>query len=283
MEKDFLTRIGYGILNTAIDILIVVVIFALAKLLVNLVSSITDKTMEKADKLKDKDKSKEIKTSMTVTHSVNRYIIYAIAVVLCLNVLGLGKEVSAAVVAAGIGGLVLSLGAQSIVKDMIAGLFLLFEKQYYVGDYVEIGEYEGTIVSIALRVTYLDSFGKRVVIPNGEIRDLINYNRTNGLAMIHIPTSYDSDTRKAMKIIDKVVDKYYKDHSERLTETKPNPCEVYEFDDICVDILAKLVTKPLQQWTVERELRLLIKEELEKNKIKMPYCKVMATRREKID
>ena len=281
MAKEYLTQIGSGIIDTIIDLLIVVVIFVVAKFIVNVVSKITDKTMERADTLEDKDKSKEIKTSMTITHSVNRYAVYVVAVILCLNVLGFGKEVSAAIVAAGIGGLVLSLGAQSIVKDMIAGLFLLFEKQYFVGDYVEIGEYEGTVVSIALRVTYLDSFGKRVIIPNGEIRDLINYNRTDGLALIYIPTSYESNTRKAMEIIDKVIDKYYEENRKRLTRIKPNPCEVYDFEDTCVTILAKVYTKPLLQWTVERELRLLIKEELEKNRIKMPYCKVVASKKEK--
>ena len=272
--KENITNIFEGLLYTIIDILIVIAIFFVAKLVVNIVSKITDKTMKKADTLEDKDRSKEIKTSMTITHSANRYFVYIIAIIICLNVLGLGKEVSSAIVAAGIGGLVLSLGAQSIVKDMLAGIFLLFENQFYVGDYVKIGKYEGTITSIALRVTCLDSFGKKVIIPNGEIKDLINYNRTNGLALVIIPTPYEADTRKIMKIIDDTVEKYYVDNRNILTRNKPKPCEVYEFNDISVDILVKLETKPLKQWTVERQLRLLIKEELTKKRIKMPYSKL---------
>lgn len=272
--KDTLTEILYDLAAAALDIAVCIVILLIAKLLVNLVSKITSKQMDRADNLEDEHKSKQIKTNMTVTHSANRYLIYLIAIILSLNVLGLGKEVSGAIVAAGIGGLVLSLGAQSIVKDMIAGIFLLFEKQYFVGDYVKIGDYEGTVLSIALRVTYLDSFGKKVIIPNGEIRDLINYNRTDGLALVIIPTPYNGDTRRIMKIIDDVVLKYYVDQKRLLTKNKPTPCEILEFGEIGVEILVKVETKPLQQWKVERQLRLLIKEELTRKKINMPYNKL---------
>lgn len=264
-------EILYGLAETAIDIAIIAAIMLLAKLIVNIVSKITSKQMDKADNLEDEDRSKEIKTSMTVTHSANRYFVYLIAIILSINVLGFGKELSGALVAAGIGGLVLSLGAQSIVKDMIAGIFLLFEKQYFVGDYVKIGDYEGTVLSIALRVTYLDSFGKKVIIPNGEIRDLINYNRTNGLAIVKIPTPYDGDTRKIMKIIDKTVEDFYTSQRKLLTREKPTPCELLDFDEMGVTILVKLETKPLQQWKVERLLRLAIKEDLNSKGIKMPY------------
>ena len=264
-------EILFGLAETAVDIVIIIVIMLLAKGVVNLVSMITSKQMDKADNLEDEHRSKEIKTSMTVTHSANRYFVYLIAIILSLNVLGLGKELSGAIVAAGIGGLVLSLGAQSIVKDMLAGIFLLFEKQYFVGDYVKIGDYEGTVLSIALRVTYLDSFGKKVIIPNGEIRDLVNYNRTNGLAIVKVPTPYDGDTRKIMKIIDGTVEKFYTNQRRLLTKEKPKPCEVLDFDEMGVTILVKLETKPLQQWNVERQLRLEIKEELNKKGIRMPY------------
>ena len=267
-------EILFGLAETAVDIVIIIVIMLLAKGVVNLVSMITSKQMDKADNLEDEHRSKEIKTSMTVTHSANRYFVYLIAIILSLNVLGLGKELSGAIVAAGIGGLVLSLGAQSIVKDMIAGLFLLFERQFYVGDYVKINQYEGTVNSIALRVTYLDCAGKRVIIPNGEIRDVVNYSKCDNMAIINVPVPYDVDTNKAIKIIQKVVDKYQKEHKDILTSKKTVINGISSLEDSHVVVGFAVETKPLKHFVVQKELLLIIKEELRKNKIYLPHKEI---------
>lgn len=258
-----------------IDLLIILAIFIIAKLVVNIVSKITGKTMRDADKLKDENKSQQIKTSMTITHSANRYIVYIIAVILCLRVLGLGEQVSSALVAAGIGGLIISFGAQTIVKDMLAGLFLMFEKQYFVGDYVKICDYEGKVTSIALRVTYLDCAGKRVIIPNGEIRDVVNYSKSNNLAIITMPTPYESDTRKVMKVMQDVIDKYYETHADLLTDNKAVVPGIDSFEDSSVNITVRVETKPLKHWEVKRDLLLLFKEEFKKKKIDIPYSQIV--------
>ena len=261
--------------DIGIDLLIILAIFLIAKLVVNIVSKITGRTMKAADSLGDKDKSQQIKTSMTLTHSANRYVVYAIAVILCLRVLGLGEKVSSALVAAGIGGLIISFGAQSIVKDMLAGLFLMFEKQYLVGDYVKIDGYEGRVISIALRVTYLDCAGKRVIIPNGEIKDVVNYSKTNSLAIVTIPTPYETDTRKVMKVMQDVLDKYYETHADLLTDNKAIVPGIDKLNDSSVDITVRVETKPLKHWEVERDLKLLFKEEFAKKKINIPYKQIV--------
>ena len=258
-----------------IDLLIILAIFIIAKLVVNIVSKITGKTMRDADKLKDENKSQQIKTSMTITHSANRYIVYIIAVILCLRVLGLGEQVSSALVAAGIGGLIISFGAQTIVKDMLAGLFLMFEKQYFVGDYVKICDYEGKVTSIALRVTYLDCAGKRVIIPNGEIRDVVNYSKSNNLAIITMPTPYEADTRKVMNVMQDVIDKYYETHADLLTDNKAVVPGIDSFEDSSVNITVRVETKPLKHWEVKRDLLLLFKEEFKKKKIDIPYSQIV--------
>ena len=277
--KKTLLQIVDRIKDIGVDILIIVAIFILAKIVVNIISKITGETMKKADDLGDKNKSQQIKTSMTITHSANRYVVYMVAIVLCLKILGLGEQVSGALVAAGIGGLVISFGAQSIVKDMFGGLFLMFEKQFLVGDYVKIANYEGIVVSIALRNTYLDCAGKRVIIPNGEIRDVVNYSKTNNLAIITIPTPYEADTRKVMKIIQNVVDKYYETHPELLTENKAVVPGIDVLNSSSVDITIRVETKPLKHWEVQRDLKLLIKEEFTKKKIDIPYNKLVVSKK----
>lgn len=264
-------RVLEGLITIGFDLAIIIAIFMIAKFVVNIISKITGATMKKAEKLEDKTKTQKIKTSMTVTHSANRYFIYLIAIILCLKVLGLGDQVSSAMVAAGIGGLVISLGAQSIVKDMIAGLFLLFERQFYVGDYIKINDYEGTVKSIALRVTYLDCAGKKVIIPNGSIEDVVNYSRCNNLAVVSIPISYENDIRKVIDIIQNVVDKYYEDNKNILTENRPVVSGVDSLDYNVATVSVRIETKPLKFWDVQKQLQLLIIEELKKKKIKLPY------------
>lgn len=269
------------LIDLGLDLLVIVFIFLLAKLFVNIFSKITRRSMIKANDIDDKEKSQQIKTSLTLTHSANRYIIYALAVILCLRVLGLGEQVSSALVAAGIGGLVISFGAQSIVKDMLAGLFLMFEKQFFVGDYVKIAGYEGKVTSIALRVTYLDCAGKKVIIPNGEIKDVVNYSKTNNFAVISIPTPYECDTRKVIKVIQGVIDKYYETHQDILTDNKAVVAGIDTLDSSSVNITVRVETKPLKHWEVQRDLKLLIKEEFEKKKIDIPYSQLVVHKNKK--
>ena len=262
-----------------IDLAIIIIIFIAAKLILNIISKITGRTIKNADKLNDTNVSQQIKTSMTITHSANRYVVYFLAIILCLRVVGLGDKVSSALVAAGIGGLVISFGAQSIVKDMLAGLFLMFEKQFFVGDYIRIGEYEGTVTSIALRVTYLNCAGKKVIIPNGEIRDVVNYSKSNSLAIVTIPTSYDADTRKVIKVMQSVIDKYYETHGDLLTENKAIVSGIDSLQDSSVNLVARVETKPLKHWEVQKELTLLIKEEFDKKKIEIPYSQIVVRKK----
>lgn len=266
-------------IDLGIDVLVIIGILLIAQLCVSIFSKITKKAMENAEKLNDEKKIKKIKTSMTVTHSANRYLVYAIALFLIIKEVGLGDNISSAAILATAGGLIISLGAQSIVKDMVAGLFLMFEKQYYVGDFVKICDYEGTVTSIAMRVTYLDCAGKRVIIPNGEIKDVVNYSRTNNIAVITIPTSYEADTRKVIEVMQKVVDKYYDSHRDILTDNKPVVPGISSLGDSSVNITFRVETKPLKHWEVQRDLLLLIKEEFAKKKIEIPYNQLVVTKK----
>ena len=263
-------KIVDSLVDIGVDLLVIIAIIVVAKLGLNLISFLTGKAMKKAEKLNDEEKGKQIKTSMTVTHSANRYLVYIIVVFLCLKQIGLGDKVSNAIIAAGIGGLVLSLGTQSIVKDLVAGIILMFERQFYVGDYVKINNYEGTVSSIAIRVTYLVCGGKRVIIPNGQINEVINYSRVNSIASIVIPVSYDNDPNKVIKIVNELIKKFYKANKSVLIGEMPVVDGVSSFEDYCYKLSFGFTTKPLKHFKVEKDFRLLLLNEFKKKKIKMP-------------
>ena len=272
--NDLLEQAKADLLSIIVNIICIAIILLLAKLLMNIVSTFTARAMKKAGKISDSVKAQEVKTSMTVFHSVARYVVYLIAIILCLAQIGMSDEISSAVVAAGVGGLIISFGAQSIIKDILAGMFILFERQFYVGDYVKIGEYEGTVTSIALRVTYLSSRGKKIIIPNGSITDVVNYSRNNIVTFMSIPTAYDADTRKVMAVLQKICKKYYDDNQEILVN-EPQVLGIGSFGDSSVNLTIRVETVPMMHWKAERELKLLIKEGFEKEKIEIPFTQIV--------
>lgn len=271
---EFKEELIPNIVSILVTLVTIAIIFIVARIIMNVVSKITGNAMKKADQMQDKLKAQEIKTTMTVIHSANRYLIYLVAILMLLGLLGMSDSISGTTIVAGIGGLIVSLGAQSIIKDMLAGAFILFERQFFVGDFVKINEYEGTITSIALRVTYLSVRGKRVIIPNGSINDVVNYSRKNIVTFISIPTAYEANTKNVMKVIQKVADSYYEKHLD-LFASKPEVLGISSFSNSSVDINLKVETTPMNHWLVERELKLLIKEEFDRKGITIPYQQVV--------
>ena len=272
--NEFIEQTKGDLTSLLVNILCIAIIFFVAKIIMNIVSSFTSKTMKKAQDLPDQVKAQELRTSMTVFHSAARYVVYLIAIILCLAQIGMSDQISSAVVAAGVGGLIISFGAQSIIKDILAGIFILFERQFYVGDYVKIGEYEGTVTSIAVRVTYLSSRGKKIIIPNGSISDVVNYSRNNIITFMSIPTPYDADTRKVMEILQGICKKYYEDNQEILVN-EPTVLGIGSFADSSVNLTIRVETVPMMHWKAERELKLLIKEGFEKNRIEIPFTQIV--------
>lgn len=271
---EFKEELIPNIVSILVTLVTIAIIFIVARIIMNVVSKITGNAMKKADQMQDKLKAQEIKTTMTVIHSANRYLIYLVAILMLLGLLGMSDSISGTTIVAGIGGLIVSLGAQSIIKDMLAGAFILFERQFFVGDFVKINEYEGTVTSIALRVTYLSVRGKRVIIPNGSINDVVNYSRKNIVTFISIPTAYEANTKNVMKVIQKVADSYYEKHLD-LFASKPEVLGISSFSNSSVDINLKVETTPMNHWLVERELKLLIKEEFDRKGITIPYQQVV--------
>jgi len=257
-----------------VNIIFIIIILLIAKLLLNLVTKNTSKGIEKGKAMDDERKGKELITAMTIIRSISRYAIYFIALMLILNQIGFASSVNNILVTAGVGSLIISLGAQSIIQDMLAGMFILFEKQYAVGDFVKIGEYTGTVTSIAMRLTYLTNIdGQKVIIPNGQIKQVINYGNEYNVARLVIPTPYEANTKDIIDLLGKITESYYEENKNILVEA-PTVLGITAFNNSSVDITITAKVKPMTHWQVERELRLRIKEEFDKQNISIPYQQV---------
>lgn len=265
--KEILEKLQGSFKDLLVNLAVIIAVFFAANLILKFISTLTGNSIKKARQLNDSERSKTIITSMTITRSIFKYVIYFVAIAFILNMLGYGSSVNSLLVTAGIGSLIISLGAQSIAQDFIAGVFLTFERPYAVGDYVKIGEYEGTVTAIAVKSTYLKAVnGQTIVIPNGQVKIIVNYSTDYNLININITTPLAISVDKAKEIIDKIIDEYYQQESESFL-AKPEIKGIAAITVNTYDIVIAARVEPLHKIAVDNQLRLKIKQAYDKNKI----------------
>ncbi len=265
---DFLVRNRGNILW---NLFLILLIILGAKLLLHLISKVTTQIIQKPKNQTNTPVAKRTRTLLTLFRSVSRYAIYFMGFLFVLSILGMGKPLSNLLVTAGIGSLAIGFGAQNLVRDVVSGMFMIFENQFAVGDYIKIDDVEGTVEATAMRVTYLRSFkGDQIIIPNGSITRVINYNKGSAMASVTISTAYESDTRKVIELIERAVGQYAREHSE-LIEEEPFVQGITNLGESSVDIGVICKVKPMKQWEVERGIRLAVKEAFDQNGVGFPY------------
>lgn len=268
---ESLAEQGLGFISNIIDVALT---FFFAWLLVRVIRIVVRRAISKRKPGADTVRTKRLETASTLAVSVSKYVIYFMACVAAIGQLGLTASMTSLLTAAGIGGLVLGIGAQSLVKDVVSGVFMLFEDQYSVGDYITAAGVTGTVRSIALRTTTVESYtGEMTVIPNGSITALTNYSRTDTLAVVDVPIAADTDIEKALALMGEEAKKY---HGE-LGETAAAEPEVLGTDSARNGQAVLRVTMkvaPLAHWAVQRELTARILARFTAEGIAMPYARV---------
>ena len=211
---------------------------------------------------------KKALTVGTILKSTLKYTVYFWAAAIIISKI---FNVSAAVLS-GIG-FVVGIGAQSLVKDLINGFFILFENQFSVGDYITVGEYSGIVENIGIRSTVLKDFSGVVnVIPNGSIIEISNHSKADTTFTVDVQVAYEEDIDNAIKIIQEAASKFEEKNKENITE-KIEAIGAISINASGVTIRVMGKTRPLSQWKLERELRKEIKNALDENSIKIPYPK----------
>lgn len=195
---------------------------------------------------------KRIRTLTALLQSVIRYAIYFIGGVLILQEFRI--DTTSIVAGAGIIGLALGVGAQSLIKDFITGFFIVLEDQYAVGDYITCGDMSGTVEDIGFRATKLRDFsGVLHFIPHGAITKVSNYTRGQMQAVVNIPVSYEADLPTVLKLLNVAAE----DIGRELVEVLDGPTVLGVVEFRTTELLVRIVAKtvPLEQWKVERALR----------------------------
>jgi len=175
----------------------------------------------------------------------------------------LGVDTTAVIASAGVVGLAIGFGAQSLVKDVLSGAFLLFEGAISVGDSVNVGEHSGTVEVIGLRNIYLRKFsGELRVIPYGEVNNFGNFNKGFMRAVVEVGVAYEQDVEKGMKVLEKIADKWAEDNKDIVLES-PVVQGINSLGSSDVVLRVAIKVKTTTHWGAERELKRRIKNEFE--------------------
>ena len=207
-----------------------------------------------------------------VLRSVAVALVWSLAALVVLGEIGV--NLGPLIAGAGIGGVALGFGAQSIVKDFLSGLFMLIEDHYGVGDFVDLGYASGTVEEVSLRSTTIrDVRGTVWHVPNGEIARVGNYSQLWSKAVVDIEVAYDTDIRVAMGVMQQVADELWDDPEwggDELSEA-PTVFGIQSLGASGVGLRLAVKTEPSMQWSVEREIRLRIKEAFDAAGIEIPF------------
>jgi small conductance mechanosensitive channel len=201
---------------------------------------------------------------------MGRVVIYAIALLLSFNVF---INIGPILAGAGILGLAISFGAQSLVKDIISGFFILFENQFGIGDVIEVAGHSGVVEKMTLRVVVLrDGEGVMHVVPNSEIKVVSNKTRGWSRAVVDVGIPYEENVDRALEIL--------RDEAAQFSTDKvwgaqlDGPVDVLgveSLSDSAVVIRTLLRTQPGSQWAVAREFRRRIKNRFDRETLDIPY------------
>ena len=206
-----------------------------------------------------------------VLRSLAGFSVYALAFMVALGELGL--DLGPLIAGAGIVGLAVGFGAQSLVADFIAGIFIIIEDQYGVGDYVDVGAASGTVERVTLRTTVLrDVHGALWVVPNGEIRRVGNSSQLWARTVLDVDVAYDTDIDLAASVIKEVADSVWREEIESATVIEePEIWGVQNFGADAISIRLAVKTEPGEQWATGRLIRARLKKAFDTNGIEIPF------------
>ncbi len=212
-------------------------------------------------------RAQQIRTLSTVIYSVGVFVVMFLAALQILPLLGI--NMGPLLASAGIAGLAIGFGAQTLVKDFINGFFILVENQYDIGDTIKIAAVQGAVEDMTLRRTVLrDDNGSVHTVPNGQISIVTNLTRDWAQLPMHISVAYGADSDQVIRLLKEVGEAIANDprYSEMIV-AKPEVPGIERVSGNEVDYLLLVKTRPGSQYAVSRELRRRIKACFEEHHI----------------
>ena len=250
----------------------IALIFLLGKLLIRICCALAKKSLQRRASRKQGTLSqKKYNTVITLTQSLVRYLIDFVMLIMVLDVLGLGGTVGSLLATAGIGGIALGLGAQSFLKDLLGGLFILFDDEYAIGDYIKLPtlSLEGTVTAISLRSTSLRlTHGEIATIPHGKVEVVINFTRDRYTLFLDYDIAGDQDPNLAGAVILQEIQNWLEENA--IENGEAAYLGVGNMQPFKTTLKFMFKVPPLKQWAAERAVDERAKAALAAAGIRLP-------------
>lgn len=214
---------------------------------------------------------KRADTLASVVRDVARIVAMAVGGMMILSEVGV--DLKPLLAAAGLGGLAIGFGAQSLVKDVISGFFILLEDSVRVGDVVEIAGVGGLVEEVKLRtITLRDLSGNVHVVPNGAVDKVKNMTKGYSFYLFDVGVAYREDVDEVMAVLKEIAAELQADPTYAADILEPlEMLGVDQFADSAVIIKCRIKTRPIQQWRIGREMNRRIKKTFDAKGIEIPF------------
>ncbi|RWK92236.1 MAG: mechanosensitive ion channel family protein [Mesorhizobium sp.] len=255
-----------GLLNGIIILLIADLLWQLSKALIEYRMNLAPADGSGADELA---RSGRLRTLLPIFRNALAVFIAAVTVLTILA--GLGVQILPLIAGAGIFGIAIGFGSQTLVKDVLSGVFYMMDDAFRVGEYIQSGSYKGTVESFSLRSVRLRHHrGPVYTVPFGELGAVQNMSRDWVLDKITIGVTYDSDVDLARKLIKKIGQELAADPEFAADTIEPLKMQgIDNFGDYAIVLRMKLMTKPGTQFGIKRRALMMIKKAFAENGIKI--------------
>lgn len=275
LTSGWLGDLDGDVVRTALVVVRVGLIVLLAWLLASLMQrSIRRIRMRLSARLSDRESVKRAETLGRALRYTVAVIVWLIALLLVLGELGV--SVAPLLGAAGVAGVAIGFGAQALVRDYFAGLFLLLEDQLHQGDIVKLGDHAGLVEEVTLRYVRLRDYDGHVhFVPNGQIGAVVNLSRGHAQAVVDVGVAYGADIDQALSVMVEVARELRRDaaFADRILEDF-ELAGVERWAESSVVLRGRFKVAPLEQWTVRREYLRRLKTAYDRAGIEIPFPQV---------
>lgn len=257
------------LIRAAVIILAAIIAYRLVRLLIK---RLVDRPADDEDE-DPVERRARLQRAQTLASLLGSVAFVVIAAVTVLTVLGNFLDIGPLLASVGVLGLAVSFGAQSLVKDVITGTFMLIESQFGVGDIVRIADVSGQVERITLRTTTLrDLHGVVHIVPNGEITRVSNLTKSWSKAVLDVGVAYRENVDRVIDLLRAIVQSFHQDEdwAHRLLEP-PEVLGVQSLGDSAVVIRVTVKTLPQEQFGVSRELLRRIKNRFDEEGVEIPF------------
>lgn len=246
------------IIEPIIIILIGLIVYLTLKNMLNKIFSVRSK----------KYQNNRYNTLESLLRNIIKYFIIIVCSIMILDIFGV--DTKSIITSLGVVGVVTGLAMQDLLKDFVAGMGIVLENQYAIGDIVTIDDFRGTVTSFTLKTTRIKAWtGEEKIIANHLVTSIINHTHNDSIAIVDVGIAYDEDNERVEKVLNKVCDRLTKELPNLKGEVKVLGIEDLASSSVVYRISAEV--KAGEQYVTQREIRKRVKMELDKEKISIPF------------